>query len=64
MKVGDMVRILPIQANNPRVHGIIGIITEINESDYDQTGYVITLYTGKDFLDYHETRLELVNEAA
>ena len=68
MKVGDIVKVKDIDANHPRDVGKIGIIIKIfdrvgvDKQQKWQPGHVCRFYTGTQKLNYHECRLELLND--
>ena len=63
MKVGNIVRIKDISANKESHRGLICLVLKVEKSYYcdNYQGLVCDIQTSTETLQYHESRLEVIN---
>ena len=62
MKIGSLVKIQEITANHPQDRGKIAVVISIRMNDHGQVCKLHFFDNNFKFNEYHEGRLEVINE--
>ena len=63
MKAGDLVKIKDMVHNLQSHRNLKCIVLKKRKARFGEYGLVCKIYTGKEILEYHEERLEVINES-